>query len=62
MRRGTSEVEQSLAVELAKCGEELFAEDGAQDGNRQEEQRMAGVDPALMIIRQSAGGTTAWIW
>src|ERR1035437_2046760 len=52
----TSEVEQSLAVELAKSGEELFAEDGAQDGNRQDEQRMAGRDPALMISRQSAGG------
>jgi hypothetical protein len=38
-------------MELAEAGEELRAEDGAQDGNRQQEQRMAGVDPALMIGR-----------
>ena len=31
----TSQVEQALAVEVAKSGEELVAEDGAQDGNRQ---------------------------
>jgi len=52
-------VEQALAMELAEAGEEFLAEDGAQDGNRQQEQRMTGVDPALTIGRQSAGGNDA---
>jgi hypothetical protein len=52
----TSQVEQALAIEMVKAGEELLAEDGAQDGNRHEEHRMAGVDPALMISRQSTAG------
>ena len=43
-------------MELAEAGKKFLAEDGAQDGNRQQEQRMAGVDPSLMIGRQSAGG------
>src|ERR1039457_4289761 len=45
----TSEVEQALAVEMVKACEELVAEDGAQNGNRQQEHRMSGVDPALMV-------------
>lgn len=55
----TSEVECAPAMELAEDGEELVAEDGAQDGNRHEEHRMAGGDPALMISRQSAAGNDA---
>ena len=55
----TSQVEHTLAIETVKAGEELVAEDGAQDGNRQEEHRMAGRDPALMISRQSAAGDDA---
>jgi hypothetical protein len=38
-------------MELAEAGDEFLAEDGAQDGNRQQEQRMPGVDPALVIGR-----------
>jgi len=52
----TPQVEQALAVEPAKSGEELLAENGAQCRNWQQEQRMGGVDPAPMISRQSAGG------
>ena len=33
--------------------------DGVQYGNGQEEQRVAGRDPALMIWRQAAGGNDA---
>ena len=44
---------------MAESGEELFAKDGAQDGNWQQEHRMAGGDPALMIGRQSAAGNDA---
>ena len=44
-----SEVESSLAVELAEAGEELVAEHGAQNGNRQQEHRMAGMNPALVV-------------
>jgi hypothetical protein len=59
-RRGrTSAMEQALAIELAKCGEELLTEGFAQDGNREQEHRMTGVDPALMIDRQAAGGNDA---
>jgi len=52
----TFEVKQALAVEVAESCEELLAEDGAQNGNRQEEHRMAGMNPALVIGRQSAAG------
>ena len=45
----TSQVEQVLAIKLAYSGEELLAENSAQYGNGQQEQWMAGVDPALMI-------------
>ena len=38
-------------MELAEAGDEFLAEDGAKDGNRQQEQRMPGVDPALVIGR-----------
>ena len=41
---------------MAESGEELLTEDGAQNGNRQEEHRMAGMNPALVIGRQSAAG------
>ena len=44
-----SEVEPSLAVELAETDEELVAEHGAQNGNRHEEHGMTGRDPALMV-------------
>jgi hypothetical protein len=44
-----SEVEPSLAVELAEADEELVAEHGAQNGNRQQEHRMAGRDPSLVV-------------
>jgi hypothetical protein len=47
----TSQVEQVLAVELAESGKKLLAEDGVQYGNGQEEQRVAGRDPALVIGR-----------
>ena len=46
-------------MELAEASDEFLAEDGAQYGNRQQEEWMAGVDPALMIGRQSAGGNDA---
>ena len=52
----TSEVKQALAVEVAESGEELLTEDSAQNANRQEEHRMAGMNPALVIGRQSAAG------
>src|SRR5450631_1536973 len=52
----TSEVEQALAVEVAESGEELLTEDSAQNGNRQQEHRMAGMNPAPVIGRQSAAG------
>ena len=61
-RRGAAgplQVEQALAIEVAESGEELLAEDAAQDGNRQQEHRMAGMDPALVIGRQSAAGNDA---
>ena len=45
----TSAIEQASAIELAQASEELLAKDGAQDGNGQQEQRMAGRDPALMV-------------
>ena len=48
--------EQVLAVELPQSVEELLTEHGAQYGNGQQEQRMSGRDPALMIGRQSSGG------
>ena len=46
-----SEVEPSLAVEVAESGEELVTEHGAQNGNRHEEHGMTGRDPALVIGR-----------
>ena len=52
----TSEVKQALAIEVAESCEELLAEDGTQNGNRQQEHRMAGMNPALVIGRQSAAG------
>jgi len=52
----TSEVKQVLAVEVAESCEELLTEDGAQNGNRQEEHGMTGMNPALVIGRQSAAG------
>ena len=56
---GTSAIEQSLAVEPANSVEELFAEQGSQDRNGQQEQRVAGVDPAPVVSRQTAGGNHA---
>lgn len=51
----TSQVEQVLTVEMAKSGEKLLAEDGAQNGNRQREQRVAGgdltrTDPLMLAV------------
>ena len=56
LRGWTTQVELALAIELAEAVEELLAEDASQCRNRQQKQGMAGVDPALMIGRQSAGG------
>ena len=54
-----SQVEQSSVMKSAESGEELLAEDSAQDRNGQQEHRMAGRNPALMIGRQSATGNDA---
>ncbi len=59
IKGGTSAVKQALAIEMVKACEELLAKDGAQNGNRQEEHRMAGVHPALVIGRQPAAGNHA---
>ena len=54
-----SEVEQASLLKLAKSGEELLAEDSAQQMNWHEEHRMTGRNPALMICRQSPAGNDA---
>src|SRR5579864_1653344 len=51
-----SQVKQAFAVEVAESVKELLAEDGAQNPNRHEKHRMAGMNPALVIGRQSAAG------
>ena len=56
---GTAAIEQVFAVELAKSGKELLAEDVVQYRNGQEEQRVVGGNPSLMIGGQSAAGDHA---
>jgi hypothetical protein len=56
---GTAAIEQVFAVELAKSGKELLAEDVVQYRNGQQEQRVAGGNPSLMIGGQSAAGDHA---
>ena len=52
---GPAAVELVLVVKLPKSVEELVAEHGAQHGNGQQEQRVAGVDPSPVVGRQSSG-------
>ena len=47
--RRSSAVEQVLAVKLSKPGKESLAELGAQDRDGQQEERVAGVDPPLVV-------------
>ena len=57
---GPSQVELVLVVKLPKSVEELVAEHGVRShGNRQQEQRVAGVDPSLAVGRQAAAGDDA---
>src|ERR1700692_954363 len=56
---GTTAIEQVFAIELAKPGKELLTEDVVQNGNRQQEQGVAGRNPSLMIGGQSAAGDHA---
>ena len=67
---GTAEVEQALAIEVGKSGEELVAEDGAQDANRQQKHRMAGTESSACDrrtvrrrerLRGYANGAAGWI-
>ena len=53
-RRLAAAVELVLVVEVFEPREELIAEDSAQDRYRQQEERVAGGDPTLMVGRQSA--------
>jgi len=47
--RRASAVEQVFAVKLSKPGKESLAELGAQDRDGQQEERVAGVDPPLVV-------------
>ena len=62
VRRRASAIEHASAIEVAEAGEELVAEGNAQNRHRQQEHRMAGVDPALIVRQIPPAGTTAWIW
>ena len=52
---GTTAVERSVAVEALQPEEELVAKDAAEHRNGQQEARM-GMDPALVVGGESAGG------
>ena len=56
---GTAAIEQVFAVEVAKSGKELLAEEVVQYGNGQENQRVVGGYPSPMIGGQSAAGDHA---
>lgn len=56
---GPAAVELVVAVEVAQSTEELLVEHPSQCWNGQEEQRVFGVDPSLMIGRQAAAGDDA---
>jgi hypothetical protein len=47
--RRTSAVEHVFAVEVAQSVKELVAKQGAQCGDGQQEERVAGVDPSLVV-------------
>jgi hypothetical protein len=51
VRRRTSTSEHVSLIEVAETGEELVAKGNAQSGDRQQEHRMTGRDPPLVVRR-----------